>query len=129
DSCQIDHLLQVSTCLDSSVLRETQILGQVKDSFLTSQNLKTTGTIFNELFKQAITFGKRMHKETAIGEQAVSISYAAVELANKIFGDMKNKHVVVLGAGQMAELALKNIHGAGAANITVVNRTLEKADK
>src|SRR5690625_124452 len=125
----MEHLFRVSTGLDSMVLGETQILGQVKDSFLTSQKLKTTGTIFNELFKQAITFGKRMHKETAIGEQAVSISYAAVELANKIFGDMKNKHVVVLGAGQMAELALKNIHGAGAANITVVNRTLEKADK
>ncbi len=129
DDGAMEHLFRVSTGLDSMVLGETQILGQVKDSFLTSQNLKTTGTIFNELFKQAITFGKRMHKETAIGEQAVSISYAAVELATKIFGDLKNKHVVVVGAGEMGELALKNIHGAGATKITVVNRTLENAKK
>ncbi|GAB3797141.1 glutamyl-tRNA reductase [Virgibacillus kimchii] len=129
DDGAMEHLFRVSTGLDSMVLGETQILGQVKESFLTSQQLKTTGTIFNELFKQAITFGKRMHKETAIGEQAVSISYAAVELATKIFGDLKNKQVAVLGAGEMGELALKNIHGAGATNITVVNRTLEKAEK
>ncbi|MFA1822526.1 glutamyl-tRNA reductase [Virgibacillus oceani] len=129
DDGAMEHLFRVSTGLDSMVLGETQILGQVKNSFFSSQQLKTTGTIFNELFKQAITFGKRMHKETAIGEQAVSISYAAVELATKIFGDLKNKHIVVLGAGEMGELALKNIHGAGATNITVVNRTLERAKK
>jgi glutamyl-tRNA reductase len=129
DDGAMEHLFRVSTGLDSMVLGETQILGQVKESFLTSQKLQTTGTIFNELFKQAITFGKRMHKETAIGEQAVSISYAAVELAKKIFGDLKNKHVVVMGAGEMGELALKNIYGAGATHITVVNRTLEKAQK
>lgn len=128
DGGAMEHLFRVSTGLDSMVLGETQILGQVRDSFLTSQKLKATGTIFNELFKQAITFGKKMHKETAIGEQAVSISYAAVELAEKIFGDLKNKHVAVVGAGEMGELALKNIHGAGATNITVVNRTLDKAE-
>lgn len=123
----IDHLLRLSTGLQSMVLGETQILGQVRDSFLTAQKLNTTGTIFNELFKRAVTFAKRAHKETAIGEHAVSVSYAAVELAKKIFGDITDKHVVIYGAGEMGELAVKNLYGAGVENITVVNRTLERA--
>ncbi|WP_163970146.1 glutamyl-tRNA reductase [Oceanobacillus halotolerans] len=123
----IEHLFRVTTGLDSMVLGETQILGQVKQSFLTAQNVNTTGTIFNELFKQAITFAKRTHKETAIGEHAVSVSYAAVELAKKIFGSIEKKQVLILGAGKMGKLAAKNLHGSGATNITVVNRTLEKA--
>jgi len=85
--------------------------------------------MFNELFKRAVTFAKRTHKETAIGEQAVSVSYAAVELAKKIFGDISSKHVVVYGAGEMGELALKNLHGAGVNNITIVNRTIERAEE
>ncbi|MEC5422026.1 glutamyl-tRNA reductase [Virgibacillus sp. C22-A2] len=127
DDGALEHLLRVSTGLDSMVLGETQILGQVKEAFLTSQKMNTTGTIFNELFKQAITFGKRAQKDTAIGEHAVSVSYAAVELAKKIFGDLQNKHVVILGAGKMGELAVKNLQGSGATKITVVNRTHEKA--
>ena len=123
----IEHLLRVSVGLNSMVLGETQILGQVRDAFLTAQNNKVTGTIFNELFKRAITFAKKTHRETAIGEQAVSVSYAAVELAKKIFGDISDKHVVVYGAGEMGELALKNLHGAGVNKITIVNRTIERA--
>lgn len=123
----LEHLFRVSTGLDSMVLGETQILGQVKQAFLTSQQTKTTGTIFNELFKQAITFGKRAHKETEIGEHAVSISYAAVELAKKVFGTLENKHIAILGAGKMGELAAKNLQGSGASDITVINRTVEKA--
>ncbi|WP_249870956.1 glutamyl-tRNA reductase [Oceanobacillus saliphilus] len=129
DDGAMEHLFRVSTGLDSMVLGETQILGQVKQAFLTSQEMKTTGTIFNELFKQAITFGKRAHKETAIGEHAVSISYAAVELAKKIFGDLQNKHVAILGAGKMGELAAKNLQGSGATEITVINRTMKKANE
>ncbi|BAC14026.1 glutamyl-tRNA reductase [Oceanobacillus iheyensis HTE831] len=129
DDGAMEHLFRVSTGLDSMVLGETQILGQVKQAFLNSQQVNTTGTIFNELFKQAITFGKRAHKETAIGEHAVSISYAAVELAKKIFGDLQEKHVAILGAGKMGELAAKNIQGSGATKITVVNRTLENANE
>ncbi|MFC4556593.1 glutamyl-tRNA reductase [Virgibacillus kekensis] len=123
----IEHLLRVSAGLDSMILGETQILGQVKQAFLTAQRMKTTGTVFNELFKQAITFAKRAHKDTAIGEHAVSVSYAAVELAKKIFGDLDKKHVVIFGAGKMGELAAKNLHGSGATKITVINRTYEKA--
>nr|WP_202406504.1 glutamyl-tRNA reductase [Virgibacillus massiliensis] len=128
DDGALEHLFRVVTGLDSMVLGETQILGQVKQAFLTSQKMQTTGTIFNELFKQAITFGKRVQKDTAIGEHAVSVSYAAVELAKKIFGDMHQKHVVILGAGKMGELAAKNLQGSGVSQITVVNRTKEKAE-
>lgn len=124
----MEHLFRVVTGLDSMVLGETQILGQVKQAFLTAQKTGTTGTVFNELFKQAITFGKRVQKDTAIGKQAVSVSYAAVELARKIFGDLKQKHVVILGAGKMGELAVKNLQGSGATEITVVNRTMENAE-
>lgn len=123
----IEHLFRVTTGLDSMVLGETQILGQLKQAFSKGQLANTTGTIFNELFKQAITFGKRMHKETGIGEHAVSISYAAVELAKEKFGDLSGKHVAILGAGKMGELAAKNIQGAGVKEITVINRTREKA--
>lgn len=123
----IEHLFRVSVGLHSMVLGETQILGQVRDAFLTAQKINATGTMFNELFKRAITFAKRAHKETAIGEHAVSVSYAAVELAKKIFGDIQDKHVVIYGAGEMGELAVKNLHGAGVEKITVVNRTLERA--
>ncbi|GAB3050095.1 glutamyl-tRNA reductase [Virgibacillus ainsalahensis] len=128
DDGALEHLFRVSTGLDSMVLGETQILGQVKQAFLTSQQSKTTGTIFNELFKQAITFGKKIQKDTAIGAHAVSVSYAAVELAKKVFGNLNNKQVVILGAGEMGELAAKNLQGSGATNITVMNRTYEKAE-
>jgi len=127
DEEAIEHLFRVTCGLDSMVLGETQILGQVRDSFLLAQSAKTTGTIFNELFKQAITLAKKAHHETEIGENAVSVSYAAVELAKKIFGTLENKRVVIVGAGKMGELAAKNLHGSGAVHITVINRTYEKA--
>ena len=76
----IEHLFKVTAGIDSMVLGETQILGQVKKSFLSGQEIGTTGTVYNQLFKQAVTFAKRAHNETAIGENAVSVSYAAVEL-------------------------------------------------
>lgn len=124
----IEHLMKVSAGIDSMVLGETQILGQVRDSFLEAQAIGTTGTVFNELFKQAVTFAKRAHTETAIGENALSVSYAAVELGKKIFGSMKNKHVAILGAGEMGELALQNLQGSGASKVTVVNRTFSTAE-
>ncbi|MFF2755081.1 glutamyl-tRNA reductase [Psychrobacillus sp. NPDC058041] len=123
-----NHLFQVTAGIDSMVLGETQILGQVKKSFLNGQENGTTGTVFNQLFKQAVTFAKRAHAETAIGENAVSVSYAAVELGKKIFGSLNHKHVVIIGAGKMGELAIQNLHGSGAGKVTVINRTFEKAE-
>jgi glutamyl-tRNA reductase len=124
----IEHLFKVACGLDSMILGETQILGQVRSSFLLAQEKNTTGTVFNELFKQAITLAKRAHSETEIGANAVSVSYAAVELAKKIFGTLDNKHVLVLGAGKMGELAIQNLYGNGASKVTVINRTYEKAE-
>lgn len=123
----IEHLFKVTAGIDSMILGETQILGQVRNSFLQGQALATTGTVFNQLFKQVVTFAKRAHSETAIGENAVSVSYAAVELAKKIFGSLKKSHVAILGAGKMGELAAQNLYGNGVGTVTVLNRTYEKA--
>jgi glutamyl-tRNA reductase len=123
----VEHLLKVTCGLNSMVLGETQILGQIRTSFLTAQEAETTGTVFNHLFKQAVTLAKKAHSETEIGSNAVSVSYAAVELAKKVFGELNGKHVLVLGAGKMGELAIKNLHGSGATKVTVINRTFEKA--
>lgn len=124
----LEHLFKVTAGIDSMVLGETQILGQVKKSFLNGQEIGTTGTVYNQLFKQAVTFAKRAHNETAIGENAVSVSYAAVELAKKIFGSLGRKHVAILGAGKMGELAIENLYGSGVGKVTVINRTFEKAE-
>ncbi|MCP3741249.1 glutamyl-tRNA reductase [Rossellomorea sp. BNER] len=124
----LDHLFKVTCGLNSMVLGETQILGQIRSSFLTAQEEGATGTVFNHLFKQAVTLAKKSHSETEIGSNAVSVSYAAVELAKKVFGDLSGKHVLILGAGKMGELAIRNLHGSGATKVTVINRTFEKAE-
>ncbi|WP_172369013.1 glutamyl-tRNA reductase [Sporosarcina jiandibaonis] len=125
----IEHLMKVAAGMDSMVLGETQILGQVRDSFLEAQSIGVTGTVFNELFKQAVTFSKRAHAETDIGANAVSISYAAVELGKQIFGSLNHKHIAILGAGEMGELALQNLQGSGAEKVTVLNRTFSTAEE
>jgi glutamyl-tRNA reductase len=127
DNGAVEHLFKVACGLDSMILGETQILGQVRSSFLLAQQVETTGTVFNHLFKQAVTVAKRGHSETDIGANAVSVSYAAVELAKKIFGSLENKHVLIFGAGKMGELAAQNLHGNGVKKVTVINRTYEKA--
>jgi glutamyl-tRNA reductase len=127
DDGAVEHLFHVTCGLNSMVLGETQILGQVRTSFMLAQDQETTGSIFNHLFKQAITLAKRAHSETEIGANAVSVSYAAVELAKKIFGSLANKHVLIFGAGKMGELAVQNLHGNGVKKVTVINRTYDKA--
>ncbi|MDR4948771.1 glutamyl-tRNA reductase [Neobacillus cucumis] len=127
DENAVDHLFNVTCGLNSMVLGETQILGQVRTSFMLAQEEETIGSVFNHLFKQAITLAKRAHSETDIGANAVSVSYAAVELAKKIFGSLENKHVLIFGAGKMGELAAQNLHGNGVKKVTVINRTFEKA--
>ncbi|SFC55046.1 glutamyl-tRNA reductase [Bacillus sp. OV322] len=122
-----EHLFQVACGLNSMVLGETQILGQVRQSYMLAQQEKTIGSVFNHLFKEALTLAKKAHSETEINTNAVSVSYAAVELAKKIFGSLDGKNVLILGAGKMGELAVQNLHGNGAGNLTVINRTHEKA--
>lgn len=123
----IEHLFQVACGLNSMVLGETQILGQVRSSYMLAQEEGTIGTVFNHLFKQALTLAKKAHAETEINTNAVSVSYAAVELAKKIFGSLNGRNTLILGAGKMGELAIQNLHSNGADNITVINRTYEKA--
>lgn len=125
----VRHLFRVVSGLDSMVLGETQILGQVRDAFSAAQAKGTTGTIFNMLFKQAVTLGKRAHSETAIGENAVSVSYAAIELAKKIFGSFSEKSVLILGAGKMSELTAKHLYSNGVPRVVVVNRTFARAEE
>ncbi|ETI67776.1 glutamyl-tRNA reductase [Neobacillus vireti] len=127
DDGAVEHLFNVTCGLNSMVLGETQILGQVRTSFMSAQAEETTGSVFNHLFKQAITLAKRGHSETEIGANAVSVSYAAVELAKKIFGSLSGKHVLIFGAGKMGELAAQNLHGNGVKKVTVINRTYDKA--
>lgn len=127
DRRAIDHLFRVTCGLDSMVIGETQILGQVRDAFLNAQKEKATGTLFNMLFKQAVTVAKRAHSETSIGENPVSVSYAAVELGKRIFGNFGGKTVLIIGAGKMSELTLKHLTAGGADKVVVVNRTFDKA--
>jgi glutamyl-tRNA reductase len=127
DDQAVRHLFRVACGLDSMVIGETQILGQVRDAFLRAQQEKTTGILFNTLFRQAVTLAKRAHSETAVGESAVSVSYAAVELVRRAFGQFADKRVVIVGAGKMGELTAKHLHAGGVSRMMVVNRTPEKA--
>lgn len=129
DDRAVEHLFRVTSGLDSMVIGETQILGQVRDAFMLAQEQKATGTLFNRLFKQSITMAKRAHSETSIGESAVSVSYAAVELGKRIFGRFDDKKVMIVGAGKMSELTAQHLHSNGAKEVFVVNRTLEKAQE
>lgn len=123
----VKHLFRVGAGLDSMVMGEPQILGQVKDSYGYAVQHNTAGVIVNKLYHKAFQVAKRIRTETKIGESAVSISFAAIELARKIFGELSGKTVMLLGAGEMAELAAKHLQTNGIREILVANRTYEKA--
>ena len=125
----VRHLFRVAASLDSMVVGEPQILGQLKDAFDHALTNSTTGTVMNRLMKKAISVAKRIRTETKIAESAVSISFAAVELARKIFGDLDGKTVMLAGAGEMAELAAKHLVNNGVKTILVANRTFERAEE
>jgi glutamyl-tRNA reductase len=122
----IRHIFRVSSSLDSMVVGEPQILGQIKDSFDFALSKKTTGVLLNKLMKKAISTAKRVRTETKIAENAVSISFAAVELAKKIFTNLAGKSFMLLGAGEMAELAARHLMNNGVQDVMVVNRTYER---
>ncbi|MDO9462203.1 MAG: glutamyl-tRNA reductase, partial [Deltaproteobacteria bacterium] len=121
------HLFRVAASLDSMVLGEPQILGQIKDAYRQAADQKTSGVILNRLLHKTFSVAKRVRTETGICSHAVSISFAAVELARKIFADLKGKRAMLIGAGEMAELAAENLISNGEAEIVVANRTLERA--
>jgi glutamyl-tRNA reductase len=125
----VRHLFRVIGSLDSLVLGEMQIFGQIKDAYKTAMDARCVDFYLNHLFQAGIHVGKRIRSETAIHEGAVSISYAAVELAKKVLGELKGKTVGVAGAGEMGELAAQHLHKAGAAKFIFFNRTLATAEK
>lgn len=123
----VRHLFAVAASLDSMVLGEPQILGQLKQAYRKSVESRATGVILNRLLHKAFSVAKRVRTETAVAANAVSISYAAVELARRIFGDMPKHRALLVGAGEMAELAAMHLLQAGIDEIVVVNRTRERA--
>lgn len=123
----ISHLFRVASSLDSMVVGESQILGQVKDAFEMALTHKTTGLILNKVVKKAISVAKRVRTHTKIAETAVSVSYAAVELAKKIFSDLSDKTVLLVGAGEMAKLAARHFIASGVRHVRVTTRTPQHA--
>jgi glutamyl-tRNA reductase len=123
------HLFRVAASLDSMVLGDVQILAQVKEGLSLATELGTAGVFMNRLFQLAFRVGKRTRTETAIGEGAVSLSYAAVELASKIFDDLQNKTAFVIGAGETAELTATHLRGKNIGKLLVTNRTHERAEQ
>jgi glutamyl-tRNA reductase len=122
----VRHVFRVGSSLDSMVVGEPQILGQIKAAYRTATEEQTSGVILNRLLHKAFFVAKRIRTETGIGDSAVSISYAAIELGRKIFGELAGKEVLLIGAGEMAELAVEHLIRNRSSHIFVANRTFER---
>jgi glutamyl-tRNA reductase len=127
DEVAYRHLFLVSSGLDSMVIGEPQILGQVKDAYRAATHQGSTGLLLDKVFHRTFSVAKRIRTETKIGYNPVSISSMAVELSKKIFGDLSFKKILVVGAGEMCEIALKHFKKEGLRDVLVTNRTYEKA--
>jgi glutamyl-tRNA reductase len=127
DDRAIGHLFRVASSLDSMIVGEPQILGQLKDAFEAALLHKTSGVLLNKLMKKAISVAKRVRSETKIAEAAVSVSYAAVELARKIFSNLGERTVLLVGAGEMAKLALRHLVGQGVRRVYITTRNPDAA--
>ena len=127
DEAALLHIFRVASSLDSMVVGEPQIVSQVKQAWQQAQKVGVTGRDLDAVLQKALTVSKRVRSETAIGKAAVSIPYAAVELASQIFGTLENKKVLLLGAGKMSELSARGLLNHGASSIRVISRTLEHA--
>lgn len=127
DDDAVRHLFRVASSLDSMIMGEPQILGQVKDAYRRCVEHKASGIILNKLLHHTFRVAKRVRTETGIANNAVSVSFAAVELAKKIFGYLEGKSVLVIGAGEMSELAVRHLISNGVNRIIVANRTYENA--
>ncbi len=122
----VRHVFRVASSLDSMMVGEPQILGQMKEAYLVATMKKTSGVILNRLLHKTFFVAKRVRTETGIGDHAVSISYAAIELGRKIFGSLEGKKVLLIGAGEMAELAVEHLIRNRVGDIFVANRTFER---
>lgn len=123
----VEHLFRVTAGLDSMILGETEIQGQVNDAYQYACTMKTSDKILNTLFQEAIRFGKGVRSQTGIDQHPVSVSYAAVELAHSVFGDLSECTVLIIGAGEMGELALKHLVARGVKTVLVSNRSYDRA--
>src|SRR5437763_3252979 len=121
------HLFRVAAGLDSLVVGEPQILGQVKEAHTLASEARTSGPVLNRLFHSSFGVGKRVRTETGLGSGAVSVSFAAVSLAKKIFGDLKGRTVLVVGAGEMGKLTALHMKSQGVHQVTIVSRTMAHA--
>jgi glutamyl-tRNA reductase len=121
------HLFRVAAGLDSLVVGEPQILGQVKDAHAAASEAQTAGPVLNRLFHASFAVGKRVRTETGLGAGAVSVSFAAVALARKIFGDLAGRSVLVIGAGEMGKLTALHMKSQGVHHVTIVSRTMAHA--
>jgi glutamyl-tRNA reductase len=123
------HIFRVASSLDSMVVGEPQVVSQVNEAWKQAQKVGATGRFLDAVLQKALTVSERVRSETAIGNAAVSIPYAAVELTRQIFGTLENRKVLLLGAGKMGELSARELlkHGAGSVCVSVINRTLEHA--
>ncbi len=124
----VSHLFKVASGIDSMVIGDVQILNQVKEAFHLSQEMNALGTVMNRLMQSTLHVGKRVRAETTISEGAVSVSYAAVELASKIFEDLSRKSALMIGAGETGELTVKHLVGKGIGEVRIANRTRAKAE-
>lgn len=129
DRDAIRHLFRVASSLDSMVVGEPQILGQLKSAYALAKQHGSVNGFLDTLVTRAFSVAKRVRSETAIGANAVSVSYTAVELAREIFGSLKGKKVIVVGAGKMSEAAARHLHRSGVSQIFVTNRTRERAEE
>jgi glutamyl-tRNA reductase len=129
DSAAIKHLFRVASSLDSMVVGESQILGQVKEAYQHAINAGTVGRVLSQLMHRAISVAKRVRTETGVAQNPVSVSSVAVELARKIFDDLSDKTVLLVGAGEMGELAARSLIEAGTSKLIVTNRTAERAEE
>ncbi len=124
----VRHLFRVTSSLDSMVMGEPQILGQMKEAYRMAVESRATGVLLNRISHHAFQVAKRVRTETGIAGNAVSVSYAAVELAKKIFGDLKGKAILLIGAGEMSELAARHLLRQGVGSILIANRTYARAE-
>ena len=127
DEAALLHIFRVASSLDSMVVGEPQVVSQVKQAWQQAQKVGATGRFLDAVLQKALTVSRRVRTETGIGNAAVSIPYAAVELARQIFGTLENKKVLLLGAGKMSELSARGLLNHGASSVRVINRTLEHA--
>ncbi|MDT7779399.1 MAG: glutamyl-tRNA reductase [Acidobacteriota bacterium] len=129
DEAAVRHVFRVTSSLDSMVVGEPQVIGQVRRAYSLAVEAGTAGRVLHKLVHSALRVAKRVRNETGIAAAAVSISFTAVELGRKIFGSLKGATVLLVGAGEMAELAAQHLAGAGAARVLVTNRTYEMAQQ